>query len=369
MIRSAARQERPMPYDQSPSEPPDDRFRRALVSNVHPSGWRNPKPADRYNLVVIGAGPGGLTAAGEAARLGAKVALIERDLIGGDRLNVGCVPSKAIIRTARLYAEMRDAEDFGGQVPGNIRMSFPAVMERMRQIQARLSRATSAQRLSEAGVDVYFGEARFSGTDTVAVAGQRLRFRKALIATGVRPLIPPIPGLVETGYLTNENVFNLTECPPRLLVMGGGPLGCEMAQAFRRFGSHVIIAQDDPTFLPKEERDATQVLSDALARDGVEIHLNTTAVAIRREGDRKIVDLVNDGDRFSVPSMKSPPVPAARPTWKVSISSSPASSTILKSGSTSTTSCKPATRESTRRAMSAWNASSPTPPWRRRALR
>jgi len=289
-----------MPHAQSPSEPPDDRFRRALEDNVHPPGWRNPKPPDRYNLVVIGAGPGGLTAAGDAARLGARVALIERNLIGGDRLNVGCVPSKALIRTARLYAEMRDAEDFGGQVPGNIRISFPAVMERMRRIQARLSRATSALRLSEAGVDVYFGEARFSGTDTVTVAGQMLRFRKALIATGVRPLIPAIPGLAETGYLTNENVFNLTECPRRLLVMGGGPLGCEMAQAFCRFGSHVIIAQDDPMFLPKEERDAAQILSDALARDGVEIHLNTTAVAVRREGDRKIVDLVSDGDRFSV---------------------------------------------------------------------
>jgi len=282
------------------SEPPDDRFRRTLVGNAHPPGWRNPKPAGTYNLVVVGAGPGGLAAAGEAARLGAKVALIERDLIGGDRLNVGCVPSKAIIRTARLYAEMRDAEDFGGQVPGDIGIGFAAMMERMRRIQARLSRATSAQRLSEAGVDVYFGEARFSGTDSVAVAGQTLRFKKALIATGVRPSIPPIPGLAEAGYLTNENVFDLTECPRRLLVIGGGPVGCEMAQAFCRFGSHVVVAQSDPMFLPGEERDAAQILSDALARDGVEIHLNTTPVAIRREGNRKIVDLTTDGDSFSV---------------------------------------------------------------------
>ncbi len=259
-----------------------------------------PNSPDIYNLVVIGAGPGGVTAAREAAALGAKVALIERDLIGGDRLNVGCVPSKAIIRTARLYAEMRGAEDFGGQVPGNIGIGFPMVMERMRRIQARLSRAASAQRLSEAGVDVYFGEARFAGSDTVAVAGEVLRFRKALIATGARPLTPPIPGLAEAGYLTNENVFNLTECPRRLLVIGGGPLGCELAQAFCRFGSHVIIAQDDPMFLPKEERDAAQILSDALARDGVEIHLNTTVVAVRMEGVEKIVDLVSDGDKFSV---------------------------------------------------------------------
>jgi len=277
-----------------------DRTHRALVDNVHPPAWRNPKSVGRYNLVVIGAGPGGLTAAREAAALGAKVALIERSLIGGDRLNVGCVPSKAIIRTARLYAEMRDAEDFGGQVPGAIGIGFPAVMERMRRVQAQLSRATSARRLSEAGVDVYFGEARFAGADTVAAAGEALRFRKALIATGARPLTPPIPGLAEAGYLTNENVFDLTECPRRLLVIGGGPLGCELAQAFCRFGSHVIIAQDDPMFLPKEERDAAQILSDALARDGVEIHLNTTVVAVRVEGERKIVDLVCDDQKISV---------------------------------------------------------------------
>jgi pyruvate/2-oxoglutarate dehydrogenase complex dihydrolipoamide dehydrogenase (E3) component len=283
-----------------PSDPPDDRFRRALVDNLHPPTWRNPTPAGRYNLVIIGAGPGGLTAARAAAALGAKVALIERDLIGGDRLNVGCVPSKALIRTARLYAEMRDAENFGGQVPGNIGIGFAAMMERMRRIQARISRGSSARRLSEAGIDVYFGEARFAGPDTVTVAGQVLRFRKALIATGARPRTPPIPGLDETGYLTNENVFNLTECPRRLLVAGGGPLGCEMAQAFARFGSHVIVAQDDPTFLPKEERDAAQIISDALARDGVEIHLNTEVVAVRCEGAEKIVELVSDGDKFSV---------------------------------------------------------------------
>ena len=287
--------------DQSPpSTPPDDRFHRALLHNVQPFAWRNPKSTGKYNLIIIGAGPGGITAAREAASLGAKVALIERNFIGGDRLNVGCVPSKAIIRTARLYAEMRDADNVGAQVPGSIDIGFQTVMERMRRIQARLSRADSAQRLSEAGVDVYFGEARFAGPDTVEVAGDKLRFSKALIATGARPLTPPIPGLAKVGYLTNENVFNLTECPLRLLVIGGGPLGCELAQAFCRFGSHVIIAQDDPMFLPKEERDAAQILSNSLASDGVEIHLNTTVVAVRKEGAEKIVDLVCAGDRFSV---------------------------------------------------------------------
>lgn len=290
-----------MQHDESlPSVPPNDHFHRMLVDNVHPPAWRNPKSARKYNLVVIGAGPTGVTAAREAAALGAKVALIERDLIGGDRLNVGCVPSKAIIRTARLYSEMRDAENFGGQVPHNIDIDFSMVMERMRRIQARLSRADSARRLSEAGVDVYFGEANFAGFDKVTVAGEVLRFKKALIATGARPMTPRIRGLAEAGFLTNENVFNLTECPRRLLVIGGGPVGCELAQAFCQFGSHVVIAQDDPTFLPKEERDAAQILSDALARDGVEIHLNTTVVTVHVEGAQKIVDLVSGGEKFSV---------------------------------------------------------------------
>ena len=278
----------------SSSRLPQDAHERQRLENAHPSGWRNPQPAERYNLVVIGAGTAGLVAAHGAAALGAKVALIERNLLGGDCLNVGCVPSKAIIRTAHLYAEMRSAEHYGAQIPADIRVDFPAVMRRMRAIRARISLADSVRRLSAAGVDVFFGEARFTATDLLTVDGAKLRFKKALIATGALPDTPSIPGLVEAGFLTNENVFDLTELPRRLLVIGGGPLGCELAQAFCRFGAQTIIAQNNPMFLPKEERDAAQILSDAFARDGIQVRLNTRAIKVRVENGQKLVDLVSD---------------------------------------------------------------------------
>ncbi len=285
---------------QDPAEEHDDRFYRALVDNVHPPAWSNPEPTGEYNFVVIGAGPAELVAARAAAALGAKVALIERHLIGGDCLNVGCVPSKAIIRTSRLYAEMRTAETFGAKVPGGIEVDFRSVMQRMRRVQTHISRIDSAQRISADGVDMYFGEARFAGRRAVEVDDKTLHFRKALVATGARPKMPSIPGLVEAGCLTNESVFDLNERPRRLLVIGGGPLGCEMAQAFSRLGTEVIIVQDQPMFLPKEEREAAQILSDALARDGVEIHLNSKVVAVRTEGGMKVADLVSDDNKSSV---------------------------------------------------------------------
>lgn len=272
----------------------------ALLDNVHPPEWRNPEPSGTYDLVIIGAGPAGLVAARGAATLGKKVALVERNLLGGNCLNVGCVPSKALLRTSRLYARMADPQDLGMPRPDGVRVDVSAAMQRIHRLQARLSRADSAARLRERGVDVYFGAAHFTGPARVTVAGAVLRFKKALIATGARPMTPAISGLVEAGYWTNEDVFNLAAVPQRLLVIGGGPLGCELAQAFCRLGSHVIIAQDEPTFLPGEERDAAQILSDSLARDGLEIHLNTQVVAVRRQGAEKIVDLVSDDSKSTV---------------------------------------------------------------------
>jgi pyruvate/2-oxoglutarate dehydrogenase complex dihydrolipoamide dehydrogenase (E3) component len=279
---------------------PEDAYERERLENFHPVLWRNPQPADPYAFVVVGAGSAGMTAAYSAASLGVKVALIERKFVGGTCMNDGCAPSKALIRTSHLYADMRNAEHYGGHLPIDIRVNFPAIMERMRRIRARLSRVESVHRLKAAGVDVFFGHATFTGTDALTVDGVKLRFKKAMIGTGARPDTPSIPGLAEAGYLTNENVFDLTELPQRLLVIGGGPLGCELAQAFSRFGSQTIIAQSWPLFLPKEERDAAQLLSDAFARDGIEVRLNTQAVNVRVEGGQKLVDLVSDDHKSTV---------------------------------------------------------------------
>ncbi|WP_207884568.1 mercuric reductase [Pseudomonas sp. 30_B] len=271
-----------------------------LRANLHPPQWRNPRASGRYHLVIVGAGPAGVAAAKTALALGARVALVERWLVGGDRLNDGCVPSKTLIRTARLYAEMRNAGQYGARVPGDIQVDFATAMARVRHIRSRLSEAESAMRLRALGVELFFGEARFVDPGTLAVDGQQLHFRKALVATGARPCVPLIPGLAEAGYLTNENVFDLASLPPRLLVIGGGPLGCELAQAFCRLGARTTIVQDLPLFLGNEERDAAQLLSDAFARDGIEVCLNTQVLGVCEEGGEKRVELLCDDYRHTL---------------------------------------------------------------------
>src|SRR5438067_506664 len=210
---------------------PKDSHNERLEANVHPPDWVNPVPAERYNLVVLGAGTAGLVTAAGAAGLGAKDALVERDLMGGDCLNVGCVPSKALLRCARAAADVRDAGAFGVRVPTGVSVDFPAVMERMRRLRADLSPHDSAARFRALGVDVFLGLARFTARDAVEVEGKTLRFAKAVIATGTRAAHPPVPGLEQAGFLTNETAFTLTELPRRLAVLGAGPVGCELAQA------------------------------------------------------------------------------------------------------------------------------------------
>jgi pyruvate/2-oxoglutarate dehydrogenase complex dihydrolipoamide dehydrogenase (E3) component len=275
--------------------PPDDDYNRLLVENVHPPWWINPTPAGRYHLVVIGAGTAGLVTAAIGAGLGAKVALIEKHLMGGDCLNVGCVPSKSILRASRLWAELRRAGEFGLQLPEGVGYDFSAVMGRMRKLRARISRTDSAYRFTKLGVDVFIGEARFSGPRTIEVGGKRLTFRKAAICTGARAAALPIPGLQEAGYLTNDTIFELTELPRRLAVIGAGPIGCEMAQAFARFKSQVTVFERMGQILPREDREAAQIVQQQMTRDGVGFVFESKVVRVERRGAEKVVQYDMNG--------------------------------------------------------------------------
>jgi pyruvate/2-oxoglutarate dehydrogenase complex dihydrolipoamide dehydrogenase (E3) component len=279
---------------------PFDAHNARLVDNVHPQDWNNPQPKDRYHVVVIGAGTAGLVTAAGAASLGARVALVERHLMGGDCLNVGCVPSKGVIAGARAWHAAREASSrFGG--PRTVGTGdFATVMERMRKLRADLSPVDSAQRFATLGVDVFLGHGRFTAPDRVAVGGSVLCFRRAVIATGARAAVPPIPGLEETGYHTNETIFTLTERPERLIVIGAGPIGCELAQSFARMGSSVTVLDRGDRPLQRDDRDAAAIVEAALRADGVRFELGARIDrAERRDGGLRLHGS-RDGEAFVV---------------------------------------------------------------------
>jgi pyruvate/2-oxoglutarate dehydrogenase complex dihydrolipoamide dehydrogenase (E3) component len=272
----------------------DDPHDRALVANCHPPGWTNPTPAAKYNLVVVGAGTAGLVSAAGAAGLGARVALVERALTGGDCLNVGCVPSKGVIRAARAAFDARDAERYGVRGAG-AEVDFAAAMERMRRLRAQISPVDSVARFAGLGVDVFLGSGRFVARDALEVDGARLRFDRAVIATGARASTPGVPGLEEAGYYTNETVFTLTELPRRLGVVGAGPIGCELAQAFARLGSAVTLVARGPQIMPREDRDAAAVVERQMRRDGVTVLLEANVTAAERRGDERVLTVAVGG--------------------------------------------------------------------------
>ncbi len=267
--------------------PPDDAHNRELLSHVHPSGYENPDPEPMYNLLVVGLGTAGLVAAVGAASMGAKVAMVEDYLIGGDCLNFGCVPSKAIIRSSRVMGELRRAAEYGVEIHGQAEADFQRVMERMRRLRARISRHDSEARLKELGAHLFLGRGRFRDRCSFELEGRTLRFKRAVIATGARPARPPIPGLEAAGYLTNETVFSLVERPNRWLIIGGGPIGCELAQAFRRLGSEVTIVQLDDQFLPREDRDAADILARTFEREGIRVLIGARIRNVTLEGQEK----------------------------------------------------------------------------------
>ncbi len=279
---------------------PDDEHNRTLVQNVHPPAWVNPEPTGTYNIVVLGAGTAGLVTAVIAAGIGAKVALIERHLMGGDCLNVGCVPSKGVIRASRTWAEMKRAEEFGLHIPDSVRYDFGQAMARMRRLRAKISHTDSAHRYKSLGVDVFIGEGRFTGPDTIQVDGKTLRFKKAAICTGARASAPPVPGLKEAGYLTNETIFTLTELPQRLGVIGAGPIGCELAQAFARFGSQVYLVEALHGIMPNEDREAADIVEQSMLRDGIQLLCCGKELKISMTGGGKRMTVDSHGQHYDV---------------------------------------------------------------------
>ena len=274
--------------------------RSGAAREPRPHGQRSAGSSHRYDLAVVGAGPAGLAAALLAARSGARVALFERERLGGTSLNSGSVPSKALIRSATLFAGIREATRLQGSGQSEPIADLAKIAARLRRIEERIAGYHSLTRLARDGVDVHFGAAKFMDPHTIATGATRFRFKKALVATGAVAAAAGIPGLAEGSYVTSESVFGLTQLPEQLAVVGGGPLGCELAQAFCRLGSHVTIIQDEAKFLPREERDAAQILARAMARDGVEIRLNTRVVGARVAGARVLLETENYKTRGTI---------------------------------------------------------------------
>ena len=275
----------------SPQLQPYDDFNRELESNVSPPDWVNPEPNGRYNLVVIGGGTAGLVSAMGAAGLGAKVALIERELLGGDCLNVGCVPSKAMLSVGRFLHSMKRAQSLGVDIKEQATADFPAVMARLRQLRASISPHDSADRFRKAGIDVFLGNGKFTGTNEVQVGETRLQFAKAVITSGAKAAKLNVPGCDKTHVLTNETVFSLTELPRRLVVVGGGPIGCELAQVFAQLGSQVTQLERSGQILPREEPDASTLVRKSMESDGATILTDTELVRITQLDDHKVVTI------------------------------------------------------------------------------
>ncbi len=245
-------------------------------------GHSKPRRYD-YNLIAIGAGSAGLVSSYIAAAVKAKVALIERHKMGGDCLNTGCVPSKALIRTARLAAECRRADRYG-LAPIDPAIDFARAMQRVHEVIAKIEPHDSIDRYTGLGVTCISGDARIVDPWTVEVNGQRLTSRAIVIATGARPTVPKLPGIDSVDFLTSDTVWSLRERPQRLLVLGGGPIGCELGQCFQRLGCQVTLVQRPARLLPREDEDASALVDAALRSDGVDVRVGTEALRVERDG-------------------------------------------------------------------------------------
>lgn len=280
-----------------------------------------PNPAsvpatDRYNLVILGGGSAGLASAVGAAALGAKVALIEKGVLGGDSLHARSVPSKALVRAARAAAEVRRAPDFGLTVHGTFDVDISAVMTRLNQMRTRISAQFSIEELREKGVDVYQGEGRFADRFQIEVGGQILPFRRAVIATGSQAFVPPLEGLSDIPFLTPESIFGLTALPRRLAVIGAGPIGCELAQVFARFGCQVTIFEREDRCLNREDSEASMIIRSALESDDITFRLRTSELRFERKDNEIAVHSCSE-DRWFVDFFDQVLLAAGRvPRWE-----------------------------------------------------
>lgn len=279
----------------------DDDANRRLLEELSPAGYVNPvPPAAPYDLVVLGGGTAGLVSAMGSVGIGARVALIERHLLGGDCLNFGCVPSKALLAAGHAAARVRDAARFGVHVE-EPRIDAAAGLARVRELRARIAPHDGVARIGGTGVDVYLGHGRFVAPDAAEVGGARLRFKRAVICTGGSPWLPPVPGLADIAARTSDTIWELETVPAALVVMGGGPIGCEMAQAFGRLGSEVTIVEMAPALLPRDDPDAAELVMARFESEGVRVLAGHRVVGARRDGDARTLTVeTSDGARFDV---------------------------------------------------------------------
>jgi pyruvate/2-oxoglutarate dehydrogenase complex dihydrolipoamide dehydrogenase (E3) component len=262
---------------------------------------------ENYDFVVIGGGSAGLVVAGGAGVLGAKVLLVEKRALGGDCLYTGCVPSKALIRSARFAADARRANDFGFRISGFGFKddSFASVTNRVRRVIETIEPHDSPERFQKMGVEVVFGDLRFLNEREIEIrsnAGEtrRIRAKRFCIATGSSAAIPPVEGLRETDFQTNETIFDIEDLPEKLIVLGGGAIGAELGQSFARFGSTVSIVEMDGRILAKEDREVSAFMENVFRREGIEVLTSAKAVKVRTENGKKFLAVEQDGKRFEI---------------------------------------------------------------------
>ncbi len=262
-------------------------------------GWSRPKSFDR-NLVVIGAGAAGLVTSYIAAMVKARVTLIEKGDMGGDCLNTGCVPSKALIRSARFVADLQRHEEFGVKEASS-RHEFADIMERVRRVVRTIEPHDSVERYEGLGVEVIKGEASITGPWSVEVGGRTLTTRHIVVASGARPFVPPIPGLEQVEYHTSDTIWSITENPGELLVLGGGPIGCELSQSFQRLGARVTQVEMLPRLLAAEDPDASEAIEARLRAEGVQILTGHRVIRFEREGEKQHAVTEHGGETVRIP--------------------------------------------------------------------